>query len=177
MTHERHHPREDHAATHARLTAAALASHANACAAADAFLAEGLSPAPEHMPPDLALTGAGAGRRAVIDADSPDERQFTSHEALRAYVRTCLVMNLTVRRDGWTLPDPNDARVDPDTARLLLRPGNPVVDIVAQVAMDRSLDAPRLRYNDETGRMLRFDHHVHQLDERGVRYVASLFTA
>lgn len=176
MTHQRHHPHEDHATTHARLIAAALASHANACAAADAFLAEGVSPDPKHIPPDLLLTGTGARRRAVIDADSADERQFTSHEALRVYVRRCVIVNLTVRRDGWTLPDPNDARVEPDTARLLLHPGDPVVDVVAQIGMDRSLHAPQLRYDDGTGRMLPFDHDAHEIDERGVRYLASLFT-
>jgi hypothetical protein len=175
MTHERHHPREDPATTHARLTAAALAAHASACAAADDFLAEGVSPEPEDMPPDLMLTGADSRPRAVIDADSPDERQFTSREALHAYVRTCLVINVTVRRDGWTLPDPEDARIEPDTARLLLRAGDPVIDIAARIGMDGSLDAPRLRYEDGNDRMQEFDHDAHQLDERGIRYIAGLF--
>ncbi|MCY4636590.1 MAG: hypothetical protein OXG04_19175, partial [Acidobacteria bacterium] len=76
----------------------------------------------------------------------------TSHEALRAYVRRCVVMSLTVRRDGWTLPDPEDARIEPDSARLLLRPGNPVVDIVARIGMDRPLDAAHLRYNSTSAR-------------------------
>ena len=176
MTHERHHPNEDPATTHARLSAAALASHANACAAADAFLADGVSPDPEDMPSDLVLTRNKAQRVAVIDAGAPDERQFTSREALRAYVRTCLVVSLSVRRDGWTLPGPEDARIEPDSARLLLRPGVPLVDILARIGMDRSLDAPQLRYNNGDDRMQCFDHDVHQLDDRGVRYVASLFT-
>lgn len=175
MTHKRHFPNEDPVTAHARLSAAVLASHANACAAADAFLADGTSPDPERMPPDLVLTGSGANRVAVIDAGTPDERQFTSREALRAYVRRCVVMSMSVRREGWTLPGPNDARIEPDTARLLLRPGKPVVDIVARIGMDRSLDAPRLRY-DGHDRIHRFDHEAHELDDRGVRYVASLFT-
>ena len=45
---------------------------------------------------------AGAGTR--------NERQFTYHEALHVYVPTILVMNLTVRRQRWTLPDPTDSR-------------------------------------------------------------------
>lgn len=40
--------------------------------------------------------------------------------------------------------------------------------------MDGSLDAPRLRYGDDSC-MQRFNHDTHQLDERGIRYVASLF--
>ena len=71
------------------------------------------------MPPELALARNEAGRVAVIGAGTPDEREFTSHEALRAYVRRCVVMSLTVRRNGWTLPDPQDARIEPDSARLL----------------------------------------------------------
>ena len=177
MTRERHVPDEDPVTTHARLSAAALASHANACAAADAFLHDGTLPGPEYMPPDLALTGTGNERVAVIGAQTPDERQFTSREALRAYVRTCVVMSLSVRRDGWTLPDPTDGRIYPDTARLLLRPGRPVVDIVAEIGMHRSLVAPGLRYNDADDHMQPFDHAVHELDERGVRWIASLFTA
>ena len=35
MTHERHFPNEDPVTTHARLSAAVVAAHANACAAAD----------------------------------------------------------------------------------------------------------------------------------------------
>ena len=147
MTHERHFPNEDPATTHARLSAAVVAAHANACAAADAFLSGGAPPDLRQMPPKLKLTRNEAGRVAVIDTGTPDEREFTSHEALRAYVRRCVVMSLTVRRDGWTLPDPEDARIEPDSAPLLLRPGNPVVDIVARIGMDRSLDAAHLRYN------------------------------
>ncbi len=136
MTHERHFPNEDPATTHARLSAAVVAAHANACAAADAFLSGSVPPDLRQMPPELKLTRNEAGRVAVIDTGTPDEREFTSHEALRAYVRRCVVMSLTVRRDGWTLPDPEDARIEPDSARLLLRPGNPVVDIVARIGMD-----------------------------------------
>ena len=176
MTHKRHSPNEDPVTTHARLSAAALASHANACATADAFLADGTRPDPENMPPDLRLTGSGAERVAVIDAETPAERQFTSHEALRVYVRRRMVTNVSVRRDGWTLPGPADGRIEPDTARLLLRPGDPLVDIVARIGMNRSLVAPQLRYDDGHDRMQPFDHAAHELDERGVRYVASLFT-
>lgn len=166
--------REEPAATHARLIAAALAAHTNACAAADAFLVDGTPPGPDNMPPDLILAETADGRLATIGACTPDERQFTHLAALRAYVRTCLVAGLSVRRDGWTAPDPADSRIRPDTARLLLRIANPVVDIVAAVGMDGSLDAPGLRYGDDDG-MRRFDHHAHALDERGVRYLASLF--
>lgn len=162
--------------THARLSAAVLASHANACATADAFLRDGASPAPEDLPPNLVLTGTGTERVAVIDAGAPDERQFTAREALRAYVRSCVVMSLSVRRDGWTLPGPADGRIEPDTARLLLRPDHPVVDIVARIGMNRSLVAPQLRYNDADDRMQPFDHAVHELDEHGIGYIARLFT-
>ncbi len=176
MTQHRQFPNEDPATTHARLSAAVMAEHANACAAADAFLADGTSPHPERIPPGLVLTETGGERVATIDAATPDERQFSSHEALRAYVRRCVVINVTVRRDGWTLPCPDDARIEADTARLLLRPGDPVIDIVARIGMDRSLDAPYLRYNNGDDHIQRFDHQTHQLDEWGVRYVASLFT-
>lgn len=172
-------PGEDPETTHARLNAAALAEHANACAAADAFLRDDLTPDPEQMPSDLLLTRTAAGRRATIGAGTPGERQFTDHQGLRVYVRTCLVMSLTVRRDGWTLPVPEDGRIEADTARLVLRSdktGRSVVDIVARIGMDGSLDAPRLRHEDGEGRVQDFDHRIHNLNERGVRYVASLFT-
>ena len=42
--------------------------------------------------------------------------------------------------------------------------------------MCRSLVAPQLRYDDGHDRMQPFDHAAHELDEHGVRYVASLFT-
>ena len=176
MTQKRHFPHEDPVTTHARLSAAALASHANACAAADAFLRDGTTPAPEKLPPDLVLAGTGPSRAAVIGADTPDERRFTSREALQVYVRRLLVKSVSVRRDGWTLPGPTDGRIEPDTARLLVRPGEPVVDIVARIGMCRSLSAPRLRYADANDCMQPFDHAVHELDERGVRWIASLFT-
>ena len=176
MTDERHFRNEDPVTTHARLSAAALASHANACATADAFLRDGTTPAPENLPPDLVLAGAGAERAAVIGAETPDERQFTSREALQVYVRRLVVRSLSVRRDGWTLPGPTDGRIEPDTARLLLRPGAPVIDIVAEIGMNRSLVSPQLRYNDATDHMQPFDHGAHELDERGIRYVTSLFT-
>lgn len=173
MTRQRHHPHEDFAATYARLSAAALAEHANACAAADAFLTDGTTPGPDNLPPDLVLTRTAEGRLATIGAATHDERQFTSSTALRIYVRTCLVAGLTVRRDGWTAPDPADPRIRPDTARLLLRT-EALVDIVAGIGMDGSLDSPRLRYGDN-GSLRRFDHDAHALDERGIRYIASLF--
>ena len=174
-THKRHSPNEDPVTTHARLNTAALASHANACAAADAFLHDGSTPAPENLPADLVLTGTGAERVAVIGAETPDERRFSSHEALRVYVRRCLVMSLSVRRESWTVPGPSDGRIDADTARLLLRRDSPVIDIVAQIGMNRSLVSPQLRYNDANDRMQTFDHALHELDEHGVRYIADLF--
>ncbi len=174
-------PGEAAETTHARLSATALAEHANACAVADAFLRDDMTPGPESMPPDLVLTRTGAGRSATIGAGTPDERRFTDHEALRVYVKTCLVRSLTVRREGWTRPSPEDSRIEPDTARLLLHSdksaGKCVTDIVARIGMDRSLDAPHLRYQDGTGRMQPFNHRVHGIDERGVCYVAGLFTA
>lgn len=177
MTQQRHFADEDPVTTHARLSAAALAAHANACAVADAFLAAGMSPEPEEMPSELKLAGKGDERVAVIGAGTPDERQFSSHESLRVYVRRCVVINLTVRREAWTLPGQQDSRIEPDSARLLLRPGNPVVDIVAEIGMDRSLHAPQLRYDDSRKGMQRFDHDAHELADSGVQYVASLFTA
>jgi len=51
-----------------------------------------------------------------------------------------------------------------------------VIDIVASIGMDRSLDAAHLRYKDSRDQMQRFDHSAHQLDDRGVLYIASLFT-
>lgn len=174
MTYERDFPSENPVTTHARLTAAALASHANACAAADAFLIDGTTPGPDNLPPDLVLTETADGRLARIDAGTPDERQFTSLAALRVYVRKCVVASLTVRRNGWTTPDPADARIRPDTARLLLQTGNPVIDIIAGIGMDGSLDAPRLRYGNDSG-MLQFDHDAHELDDRCVHYLAGLF--
>ena len=175
MTDERYFPGEDPVTTHARLSAAALAAHANACATADAFLRDGTTPAPENLPPDLVLAGAGPARAAVTGAETPDERRFTSREALQVYVRGLLVKSLSVRRDGWTLPGPTDGRIEPDTARLLLRRDAPAIDIVAEIGMNRSLRSPRLRYNDANDRMQPFDHGAHELDERGIRYIASLF--
>ena len=175
MTHEPHAANEDPVTTHARLNAAALASHANACAAADAFLQRRQYASGRNLPADLVLTGTGAERVAVIGAETPDERRFSSHEALRVYVRRCLVMSLSVRRESWTVPGPNDGRIDADTARLLLRRDRPVIDIVAQIGMNRSLVSPQLRYNDANDRMQSFDHALHELDEHGVRYIAGLF--
>ena len=174
MTRQQRSVHEETGATHARLTAAALASHANACAAADAFLTDGTTPDPDNLPDDLVLTDTADGRVARIDAGTSDERQFTSLAALRVYVRKHVVASLAVRRDGWTAPDPADARIRPDTARLLLQTGNPLVDIVAGIGMDGSLDAPKLRYGDDS-RMLQFDHDAHELDDRGVHYLAGLF--
>lgn len=179
MTRQHRPAREEPAATYARLTAAALASHANACAVADAFLVDGTTPDRDNLPPDLVLAETAHGRLARIDADTPDERQFTSHEALRVYVKTCLVRSLTVRREGWTLPVPGDGRIEPDAARLVLHADKTadryVTEIVARIGMDKSLDLPQLRHEDEHGRMQPFDHHAHDLDERGVWYVAGLF--
>ncbi|MYK87458.1 MAG: hypothetical protein F4018_03420 [Acidobacteria bacterium] len=173
MTH--HHTHEDPGATHARLTAAALAELANACAAADAFLVDGTILDPENPPATIVLADTENGRRATIDAGAPDEWQFTDIAALRVYVRTCLVASMSVRREGWTAPNPADSRIRPDTARLLLRTSNPLVDIVAGIGRDGSLDAPSLRYGNDDSGMRRFDHNAHELDERGIRYLASLF--
>ena len=165
---------EDPVTTHARLSAAAFAAHLNTCAAADAFLG-GAAPDPEDNP-DLRLAATPAGRReAVIEPGTADQREFGDVDTLRDYVRTEVVVTLTVRREGWTVPDPNRPRIEPDSARLLLHGGNPVVDVVAAVAMDGSLDEPRLRYNDAGDRMLTFDHKAHELPDLGIRYLAGLF--
>lgn len=167
--------REDPATTHARLAAAALAAHANACAAADAFLRDGTTPGGNNTPGDLVLSQTTRKRSARIDAGTPDEREFSVSEALQAYVRRCLVKSQTVRRLGWTAADPEDARIQPDSARLLLHTGNPLVDITAAIRMDGSLDAPTLRYGSDESAMQRFDHNAHNLEETGIRYIASLF--
>ena len=170
---------EDPATTHARLTAAACAEHANACAAAAHFLSGETIPE-DQVPPNLQLLDDAddplrPGRRAVLDPGDRDQRSFTSRNALDDHARNRIVISLTVRRDGWTVPEPGHPHVEPDTARLLLRAANPVVDIVAGIAMNGTLDAPRLRYRDANDRMTTFDHATHELDENGIRYLASLF--
>ena len=165
---------EDPITTHARLSAAAFAAHLNACAAADAFLG-GAAPDPEDNP-DLRLAATPASHReTVLEPGTAEQRKFGDVDTLRDYVRTEVVVALTVRREGWTVPDPNRPRIEPDSARLLLHGGNPVVDVVAAVAMDGSLDEPRLRYNDAGDRMLTFDHEAHKLRDDGIRYLAGLF--
>ena len=94
MTQQPSYRKEDQAATHARLSADALASHANACAAADAFLVDGTTPGAANLPADIVLADTADGRLATIDAGTPDERQFTITAALRVYVRTCLVSGI-----------------------------------------------------------------------------------
>ena len=165
---------EDPVTTHARLSAAAFAAHLNACAAADAFLG-GAARDPEDNP-DLRLAATPAGRReAVLEPGTAEQHKFGDVDTLRDYVRTEVVVALTVRREGWTVPDPNRARIEPDSARLLLHSGNPVVDVVAAVAMDGSLDEPRMRYTDAGDRMLTFDHEAHKLRDNGICYLAGLF--
>ncbi len=174
--HDESQPRrpEDPATTHARLSAAAFATHLNACAAADAFLRGGVANLEER--PDLRLGTTPKGdREAVIDPETSDERRFDTVDALRDYARTEVAVALTVRREGWTVPDPKRPRIEPDSARLLLHGGNPVVDVVAAVAMDGSLDEPHLRHNDAEDRMRTFDHEAHELPNDGIRYLASLF--
>lgn len=166
---------EDPTTTHARLTAAALAEHASACRIADAFLVDGTRPDPETAPSDLLLARNGDERKATIGAETADEREFTSFTALRGYVRRVLVKSMTVRREGWTVPHPVNALITPDTARLLLRTGNPVVDIVARIGMNGELNTPALRYEDANHDTRVFDHEKHQLDARGTRYIAELF--
>ena len=177
MTHATVHGEARAATTDARLCAAALAEHANACAVADAFLADGTTPDPENIPPNLVLAVKDAVRGATLDAETPDERTFTSNEALQVYVRHCLVKNMTVRRMSWTLASPADGRIEPDTARLLLRGSRPTIDIVASIGMDGVLDTPILRHEDEEDGMLMFNHADHGLNKQGVAYVARLFRA
>ena len=165
---------EDPATTYGRLSAAAFAAHLNTCAAADAFLG-GAAADPEDNP-DLRHGATTAGRReATLEPGTADQRGFEDVGTLRDYVRSEVVVALTVRREGWTVPDPNRPRIEPDTARLLLHGGNPVVDVVAAVAMDGSLDEPRMRYNDASDRMRTFDHEAHELRDDGILYLAGLF--
>ena len=129
------------------------------------------------MPPDLVLRRNPTGRVAVIDAETPDERQFTAREALRAYVRRRLVMSLSVRRDGWTLPGPNGGRIEPDSARLLLRPGNPVVDIVARIGMNRiARGAAAPGTATRTTACSPSTTPSHELEKHGVRWTSPAFS-
>ena len=168
------HHSEDPVTAHSRLSAAAFAAHLNACAAADAFLGGGATDPEEHPGLRLGTTPAG-NRDAVIEPGTADQRQFDTVDTLRGYVRTEVVAALTIRREGWTVPDPNRPLIEPDSARLLLHGGNPVVDVVAAVAMDGSLDEPRLRYNNTNDLMRTFDHEAHELSDHGIRYLAGLF--
>ena len=66
------------------------------------------------MSPELALARNEAGRVAVIGAGTPDEREFTSHEALRAYVRRCVVARPRCARRRCrpgTRADPPERRI------------------------------------------------------------------
>ena len=175
-----HENAEDAVTAHARLTAAALANQLDVCAAADAFLSQMRH---AHDPtertdlgPTLKLeTTDDACRVAILDPATADERWFQTQQGLREHVRTALVRSFTLRREGWTVPDPLAAGIRPDSARLILHGGNPVVDIVTAIAMNGTLADPRLRHNDAAGRMVPFDHAAHDLTERGIRYLSSLF--
>ena len=174
-----HEHAEDAVTAHARVTARALANRLDACAAADAILSQ-----MDHADGPSERTDLGfilkleiadhARRVAVLDSATADERWFQTLPELREHVRTILVRSFTVRREGWTVPDPQAAGIPPDSARLILH-GNPIVDVVAAIAMNGRLADPCLRYNAAAGRMVPFDHAAHGLTERGIRYLASLF--
>ena len=174
-----HEDAEDAATAHARVTAVALANRLDACAAADAFLsqirhADGPSEQTD-LEPTLKLEIADdAHRVAILDPATADEHWFQTLHELREHVRTALVHSFTVRREGWTVPDPQATGIPPDSARLILH-GNPVVDVVAAIAMNGSLADPCLRHNAAAGRMVPFDHAAHGLTQRGIRYLTSLF--
>ena len=175
-----HEDAEDAVTAHARVTATALANQLDVCAAADAFLSQARQ---AHEPtertdlgPTLKLqTTDDACRVAILDPATADERWFQTLQELREHVRTAFVRSFTVRREGWTVPDPQAAGIPPDSARLILHGSNPVVDVVTVIAMNGTLADPHLRHNDAVGRMVPFDHAAHDLTERGIRYLASLF--
>ena len=176
---DEHEDAEDATTVHARVTAAALANRLDACAAADAFLSQmGHADGPTERTdqgPGLKLETTDDARRvAILDPATANERSFQTRQELREHVRTTLVRSFTVRREGWTVPDPQAAGISPDSARLILH-GNPVVDVVAAIAMNGSLTDPCLRHNAAGRRMIPFDYPAHGLTERGIRYLASLF--
>ena len=68
------------------------------------------------------------------------------------------VIALTVPREGWTMRDPKRPRIEPGKrARLLLHGGNRLVDDVAAIAIDGSLDELYVRYHDARDHMASFD--------------------
>ena len=175
-----HENAEDAVTAHARVTAAALANQLDVCAAADAFVSQmrdGHEPTDRtDLGPTLKLeTTDDACRVAILDPATADERWFQTLQELREHVRTALVRSFTVRREGWTVLDPQAAGIPPDSARLILHGSNPVVDVVTAIAMNGTLADPHMRHNDAAGRMVPFNHAAHDLTERGVRYLASLF--
>ena len=168
--------REDPATTHARLTAAAIAAER----LNDPRRRRRLPRRNERLERiDQARgTAPEQGRRRRQDRDAarrrPDEERFRTPEAWREHVRG-LVLAVCVRRNGWTVADPRQPLLEPDGARLLLLRGDPVVDVVAAVAMDGSLDEARLRHSRAGGEMTAFDHAAHDVSAAGVRYLAELF--
>ena len=171
---------EDAVTAHARVTAAALANRLDACAAADAFLsqmrhAHGPTDRTDLGPTVKLVATDDACRVAILDPATADEHWFETPHRLAQHVRTALVRSFTVRREGWTVADPQATGIHPDSARLILHRGDPVVDVVTSIAMNGSLADPHLRHNDAAGRMVPFDHAAHGLNERGIRYLASLF--
>lgn len=176
---KQHENAEDAVTAHARVTAAALANRLDACAAADAFLsqmrhADGPTERTDLGPTLKLEIGDDIRRVTILDPATANERWFQTVQSLREHVRTALVRSFTVRREGWTIPDSQAAGIPPDSARLILH-GNPVVDVVAAIAMNGNLTDPCLRHNDAAGGMVPFDHAAHGLTERGIRYLASLF--
>ena len=68
---------------------------------------------------------------------------------------------------GRRASTPRRPRIEPgQRARLLQRSGNPVVDDVAAIAIDGSLDELRVRYHDARDRMASFDSETHELLDR-----------
>ena len=168
-------PHEDAVTAHARLKAATLAARLDACARTDEFLRgdAGDSAADDA---DLQLSRTADGiRTVIIEPGTPQERSFRKVDALRNYVRQELVLSFTVRREGWTVPDPRRPRIEPDTARLLLHAGHPVIDVVAAIAMDGTLHEPRLRHNDAANEMVDADDNEQKRQHPGIGYLATLF--
>lgn len=172
-------PHEDAVTAHARLKAATLAAHLDACARGDEFLRGDAGDntgddTADNANVQLSRTTDGI-RNVTIEPGTPEERIFTTLEALRSYVHQELVLSFTVRREGWTVPDPRRPRIEPDTARLLLHAGHPVIDVVAAIAMDGTLHEPRLRHNDAANDMVDADDHNQERQHPGIRYVTTLF--